>query len=83
MKKILQQHQQLQNQHYLKVMIWMVPAMEEAQKATMELNKSYQIPAFNVQTNTTEADRNTTVDISNPISEQLKEINEYAAQVIT
>lgn len=57
-------------------------AMEEAQKATMELNKSYQIPAFNVQTNTTEADRNTTVDISNPISEQLKEINEYAAQVI-
>ncbi|MGO4944215.1 hypothetical protein ACTQ4F_05610 [Streptococcus alactolyticus] len=47
-------------------------AMEEAQKATMELNKSYQIPAFNVQTNTTEADRNTTVDISNPISEQLK-----------
>lgn len=56
--------------------------MEEAQKATMELNKSYQIPAFNVQTNTTEADRNTTVDISNPTSEQLKEINEYAAQVI-
>ena len=30
--------------------------MEEAQKATMELNKSYQIPAFNVQTNTTEAE---------------------------
>lgn len=26
LKKILQQHQQLQNQHYLKVMIWMVLA---------------------------------------------------------
>lgn len=57
-------------------------AMKEAQKATMELNKSYRVPAFDVQTNTTEADRNTTVDISNLTAEQLKEINEYAAQVI-
>lgn len=56
--------------------------LKETQKATMELNKSYQVPAFDVQTNTTETDRNTTVDISNPTSEQLKEINEYAAQVI-
>lgn len=57
-------------------------AMKAAKQATMELNKSYKIPMFNIQTNATETDRNTTVDISNPTEEQLKTINEYAAQVI-